>query len=81
MVGTTRCSRARKQPNPPSRGENPTAQGTLVPVDPKAMFLSTLQLVLVPVLAGAAVNQYFPKASPGPGAGPPRQGLVRCSNP
>ncbi len=34
--------------------------GTLVPVDPAAMFLSTLQLVLVPVLVGAAVNQYFP---------------------
>ncbi|KAI8471485.1 MAG: sodium bile acid symporter family-domain-containing protein [Monoraphidium minutum] len=36
--------------------------GTLVPVDPTAMFLSTLQLVLVPVLVGAAVNQYFPKS-------------------
>lgn len=35
-------------------------KGTLVPVDPKAMFLSTLQLVLVPVLAGAALNQLFP---------------------
>jgi len=34
--------------------------GTLVPVDPTAMLLSTLQLVLVPVLAGAAVNQCFP---------------------
>lgn len=38
------------------------SQGTLVPVDPKAMFLSTLQLVLVPVLVGAAVNQWFPKS-------------------
>ena len=27
--------------------------GTLVPVDPKAMFLSVLQLVLAPVLIGA----------------------------
>lgn len=36
--------------------------GTLVPVDPRAMFFSTLQLVLVPVLIGAALNQYFPKA-------------------
>eukprot|EP00877_Chromochloris_zofingiensis_P002952 jgi/Chrzof1/12658/Cz07g02190.t1 len=35
--------------------------GTLVPVDATAMFLSTLQLVLAPVLIGAAVNQYFPK--------------------
>lgn len=35
--------------------------GTLVPVDPKAMFMSTIQLVLAPVLIGAAVNQTFPK--------------------
>lgn len=40
-------------------------QGTLVPVDPRAMFLSTLQVVLVPVMAGAAVNQWFPKVGPG----------------
>ncbi|KXZ51318.1 hypothetical protein GPECTOR_13g805 [Gonium pectorale] len=36
--------------------------GTLVPVDPGAMFLSVLQLVLAPVLAGTAVNQFFPSA-------------------
>ncbi|GLC73886.1 hypothetical protein PLESTF_001431700 [Pleodorina starrii] len=36
--------------------------GTLVPVDPRAMFLSVLQLVLAPVLAGTAVNQFFPSA-------------------
>ena len=36
-----------------------------MPVDPRAMFLSTLQLVLVPVLAGAAVNQFFPKVQRG----------------
>jgi BASS family bile acid:Na+ symporter len=36
--------------------------GTLVPVDPRAMFLSTLQLVLAPVLAGVFLNQSFPKA-------------------
>ncbi|KAG2496634.1 hypothetical protein HYH03_005454 [Edaphochlamys debaryana] len=36
--------------------------GTLVPVDPKAMFLSVLQLVLAPVLAGTALNQFFPSA-------------------
>ncbi|GFR44023.1 hypothetical protein Agub_g5179 [Astrephomene gubernaculifera] len=36
--------------------------GTLVPVDPRAMFLSVLQLVLAPVLAGTAVNQFFPAA-------------------
>lgn len=41
----------------------PLLQGTLVPVDPTAMFLSTLQLVLVPVLAGAAINQFFPNVS------------------
>ena len=35
--------------------------GTLVPVDAAAMFLSTLQLVLAPVLAGAALNQFAPK--------------------
>ena len=35
--------------------------GTLVPVDATAMFLSTLQLVLAPVLAGAALNQFAPK--------------------
>ena len=34
--------------------------GTLVPVDPQAMFLSVLQLVLAPVLAGALLNTYFP---------------------
>ncbi|PNW75582.1 hypothetical protein CHLRE_12g532500v5 [Chlamydomonas reinhardtii] len=36
--------------------------GTLVPVDPRAMFLSVLQLVLAPVLAGTALNQFFPAA-------------------
>ncbi|GLI66102.1 hypothetical protein VaNZ11_009708 [Volvox africanus] len=36
--------------------------GTLVPVDPRAMFLSVLQLVLAPVLAGTAINQFFPAA-------------------
>ncbi|KAG2438753.1 hypothetical protein HXX76_005297 [Chlamydomonas incerta] len=36
--------------------------GTLVPVDPRAMFMSVLQLVLAPVLAGTALNQLFPAA-------------------
>jgi predicted Na+-dependent transporter len=36
--------------------------GTLVPVDAGAMFLSTLQLVLAPVLIGAVLNQTFPRA-------------------
>ena len=36
--------------------------GTLVPVDARAMFLSTLQLVLVPVLLGALINQLAPRA-------------------
>jgi len=35
--------------------------GQLVPLDPKAMFLSVLQLVLAPVLIGATVNTLFPK--------------------
>mmetsp|Transcript_10061 Transcript_10061/g.21515 ORF Transcript_10061/g.21515 Transcript_10061/m.21515 type:complete len:390 (+) Transcript_10061:220-1389(+) len=34
--------------------------GTLVPVDPKALFLSTMQVVLLPVVAGAVLNQKFP---------------------
>ncbi|PNH12740.1 putative sodium/metabolite cotransporter BASS1, chloroplastic [Tetrabaena socialis] len=36
--------------------------GTLVPVDPRAMFMSVLQLVLAPVVAGTALNQLFPAA-------------------
>ena len=36
--------------------------GTLVPVDPAAMFVSVLQLVLAPVLVGATLNQLFPTA-------------------
>eukprot|EP00878_Enallax_costatus_P032589 GHUV01035828.1.p1 GENE.GHUV01035828.1~~GHUV01035828.1.p1 ORF type:complete len:352 (+),score=75.40 GHUV01035828.1:655-1710(+) len=35
--------------------------GTLVPVDPKAMFLSVVELVLAPVIVGAALNQCFPR--------------------
>jgi BASS family bile acid:Na+ symporter len=35
--------------------------GTLVPVNAQALFLSTIQLVLAPVLIGAALNQAFPK--------------------
>lgn len=35
--------------------------GTLVPVDAVALLVSTLQVVLVPVVAGAALNQAFPK--------------------
>lgn len=35
--------------------------GTLVQVDPAAMFLSTLQMVLAPVFLGAILNQSFPK--------------------
>lgn len=34
--------------------------GALVPVDASAMLLSTVQLVLAPVLLGAAVNQWAP---------------------
>lgn len=36
--------------------------GSLVPVDPKDMFLSVLQLVLAPVLVGTALNSAFPAA-------------------
>jgi BASS family bile acid:Na+ symporter len=35
--------------------------GTLVPVDVVALLLSTVQVVLLPVLLGAALNQTFPK--------------------
>jgi BASS family bile acid:Na+ symporter len=34
--------------------------GTLVPVDPRALFTSTLQVVLAPVVLGAFLNQSFP---------------------
>ena len=37
--------------------------GTLVPVDPKAMFTSVVQLVLAPVIVGTTLNQYFPRVS------------------
>lgn len=37
--------------------------GTLVPVDPKAMFMSVVQLVLAPVIVGTTLNQYFPRVS------------------
>lgn len=35
--------------------------GTLVPVDPKAMFMSVVQLVLAPVIVGTTLNQCFPR--------------------
>lgn len=35
--------------------------GTLVPVDGWALFLSTVQVVLLPVLGGMALNTFFPK--------------------
>jgi bile acid:Na+ symporter, BASS family len=35
--------------------------GTLVPVDAMALLMSTLQVVLLPVLLGAALNQSFPR--------------------
>ena len=35
--------------------------GTMVPVDALALVASTLQVVLLPVLAGAALNQAFPR--------------------
>ena len=35
--------------------------GTLVPVDALALLVSTVQVVLLPVLLGAALNQTFPK--------------------
>ncbi|KAI7837575.1 hypothetical protein COHA_008588 [Chlorella ohadii] len=35
--------------------------GTLVPVDAKALLVSTLQVVLLPVLVGAAINTFFHK--------------------
>lgn len=37
--------------------------GTLVAIDPLAMLLSTLQMVLAPVLAGAIMNQAFPRTT------------------
>lgn len=37
--------------------------GTLVPVDPKAMFMSVVQLVLAPVIVGTTLNQCFPRVS------------------
>jgi hypothetical protein len=40
-----------------------TQVGTLVPVDPKAMFMSVVQLVLAPVIVGTTLNQYFPRVS------------------
>ncbi|EFJ53046.1 hypothetical protein VOLCADRAFT_102664 [Volvox carteri f. nagariensis] len=36
--------------------------GTLVPVDARGLFLSTVQVVLLPVLSGCLANQYFPSA-------------------
>lgn len=36
--------------------------GTLVPVDAAGLLVSTLQVVLAPVLAGAALNSAFPRA-------------------
>lgn len=39
-----------------------TLVGAMVPVDAKALFVSTLQVVLVPVILGAALNQFFPRA-------------------
>jgi BASS family bile acid:Na+ symporter len=36
--------------------------GTLVPVDAAALLASTLQVVLLPVAAGAALNRAFPRA-------------------
>ena len=35
--------------------------GTLVPVDAWALFLSTVQVVLLPVLAGLALHHFFPR--------------------
>jgi hypothetical protein len=43
--------------------------GQLVAVDPKAMFLSVLQLVLAPVLIGCTVNSIAPKLVGGHRAG------------
>ncbi|KAG2428650.1 hypothetical protein HXX76_011355 [Chlamydomonas incerta] len=34
--------------------------GTLVPVDAKGLFMSTMQVVLLPVMAGCVANQAFP---------------------
>lgn len=39
-----------------------TLVGAMVPVDAQALFVSTLQVVLVPVILGAALNQKFPRA-------------------
>ncbi|KXZ51713.1 hypothetical protein GPECTOR_11g161 [Gonium pectorale] len=36
--------------------------GTLVPVDAKGLFVSTMQVVLLPVLSGCLANQAFPSA-------------------
>ncbi|KAL3155679.1 hypothetical protein ABBQ32_012705 [Trebouxia sp. C0010 RCD-2024] len=38
-----------------------TLVGAMVPVDARALFVSTLQVVLVPVVLGATLNQNFPK--------------------
>jgi BASS family bile acid:Na+ symporter len=35
--------------------------GTLVPVDGVALFLSTLQVVLAPVIVGVALKRFFPR--------------------
>jgi len=37
------------------------AVGTMVPVDAAALFKSTCQVVLLPVMAGAALNRFFPR--------------------
>lgn len=53
------------QPPPPQVGQ-------LVALDPTAMFLSVLQLVLAPVLAGCTLNTFFPDQASG------RRLVARC---
>jgi BASS family bile acid:Na+ symporter len=35
--------------------------GTMVPVDGKGLFFSTVQVVLIPLVVGLALNRYFPR--------------------
>ena len=45
--------------------------GQLVPLDPKGMFMSVLQLVLAPVLLGCTINTLLPGLVSG-------CGMLRC---
>ena len=49
---------------PPTQPKLPQV-GTLVPVDPKAMFLCVVELVLAPVIVGTTLNQFLPRVRAG----------------